>query len=81
LAVKKHELLLITGKEATTLHITHLEPKQKKGIVLVITGHGKGKTTTAFGIVVRACGHNMKAAIVQFMKGDLYTGEWDGVKK
>jgi cob(I)alamin adenosyltransferase len=63
------------------LEITKLEPKERKGLVVVITGHGKGKTTTAFGLAVRACGHDMRVCIVQFMKGDLYSGEWDGVKK
>ena len=61
--------------------ITRLIPKEKKGLVVVITGHGKGKTTTALGIAVRACGHDMKVCIIQFMKGDLYAGEWDGVKR
>jgi cob(I)alamin adenosyltransferase len=63
------------------MEITRLIPKEKKGLILVITGAGKGKTTTALGIAVRACGHNMKVCIIQFMKGDLYAGEWDGVKK
>ena len=66
---------------STMQKITRLEPKEKKGLVIVITGHGKGKTTTALGIAVRACGHNMRVCIIQFMKGDLYTGEWDGIKK
>jgi len=61
--------------------ITRLEPKERKGLVLVITGYGKGKTTTALGLAVRACGHNLRTCIIQFMKGDLYAGEWDGVKK
>jgi cob(I)alamin adenosyltransferase len=63
------------------VEITHLAPKEKKGLLVVITGHGKGKTTTALGIAVRACGHDMKVCIIQFMKGDLYAGEWDGIKK
>ncbi len=63
------------------VEITRLVPKEKKGLVVVITGHGKGKTTTALGIAVRACGHGMTVSIVQFMKGDLYAGEWDGIKK
>jgi len=63
------------------VEVTRLIPKEKKGLVVVITGHGKGKTTTALGIAARACGHNMRVCIIQFMKGDLYAGEWDGVKK
>ena len=63
------------------MEIQHLQPKEKKGLVVVITGGGKGKTTTALGIGVRACGHNMRVGIIQFMKGDLYSGEWDGVKR
>lgn len=63
------------------VEITRLIPKEKQGLVVVITGHGKGKTTTALGIAVRACGHNMRVCIIQFMKGDLYAGEWDGIKK
>jgi cob(I)alamin adenosyltransferase len=65
----------------TMMEITKLVPKEPRGLVVVITGHGKGKTTTAFGIAVRACGHDMRVCIIQFMKGDLYSGEWDGVKK
>lgn len=63
------------------MEITKLVPKEPRGLVVVITGHGKGKTTTALGIAVRACGHDMRVCIIQFMKGDLYSGEWDGVKK
>jgi cob(I)alamin adenosyltransferase len=61
--------------------IERLEPKERKGLVVVITGNGKGKTTSALGMALRACGHGMRICIVQFMKGDLYAGEWDGVKK
>jgi len=61
--------------------IDRLVPKEKKGLLVVITGNGKGKTTSALGIAVRACGHNMRVCIIQFMKGDLYAGERDGIKK
>ncbi len=67
--------------KAKQMEITRLNPENRKGLIVVITGQGKGKTTTALGIAVRACGHGMKVAIIQFMKGDLYSGEWDGVKK
>lgn len=61
--------------------ITKFEPKTKQGLVVIITGNGKGKTTSAMGMALRGCGHGLKTTIVQFMKGDLYSGEWDGVKK
>jgi len=63
------------------VEITRLTPKEPKGLVVVITGNGKGKTTTALGIAIRACGHNLRTSIIQFMKGDIYAGEWDGIKK
>ena len=64
-----------------TPEISRLVPKEEKGLIVVITGNGKGKTTSAFGMAVRACGHDMSVSIIQFMKGDLYAGEWDGIKK
>lgn len=67
--------------EAEEVPVSRLEPKEKKGLIVVITGYGKGKTTTALGLALRACGHNLRTCIIQFMKGDLYAGEWDGVKK
>jgi cob(I)alamin adenosyltransferase len=63
------------------VEIARLEPKERKGLVVVVTGHGKGKTTSALGMALRACGHGMRVSIIQFMKGDLYAGEWDGVRK
>jgi cob(I)alamin adenosyltransferase len=61
--------------------IDHLAPEHPRGLVVVITGNGKGKTTSALGMALRACGHGLKVRIIQFMKGDLYAGEWDGVKQ
>jgi len=61
--------------------IDHLQPKKRQGLVVVLTGNGKGKTSSALGMVLRACGHGMRSCIIQFMKGDLYAGEWDGIKK
>jgi len=57
------------------------EPKEKVGLIVVITGGGKGKTTSALGIALRAAGHNMKVCIIEFMKGDMYSGEIDGIKR
>jgi cob(I)alamin adenosyltransferase len=61
--------------------IERLEPKVRKGLIVVITGNGKGKTTSALGMALRACGHGMRVCIIQFMKGDIYAGEWDGIKR
>ncbi len=48
---------------------------EKRGIVLVLTGNGKGKSSSGFGMVARALGHGMKVGIVQFIKGSYSTGE------
>ena len=47
----------------------------EKGLVIVHTGPGKGKTSAALGMVVRAIGHGMKVGVVQFVKGAMATGE------
>ena len=62
------------------MQITKMTPQNPTGLVVVITGYGKGKTTSAMGMVLRACGHGMRSAVIQFMKGDIYSGEWDGIK-
>jgi cob(I)alamin adenosyltransferase len=45
------------------------EKTQEKGLIIVNTGNGKGKTTAALGMVMRSLGHGYKVAIVQFIKG------------
>ena len=54
---------------------------EKKGLVIVYTGNGKGKTTAALGLSIRAVGYNEKVCIVQFIKGSWKYGELDGIKK
>jgi cob(I)alamin adenosyltransferase len=48
---------------------------QDRGVLLVLTGNGKGKSSSAFGMVARALGHQMSVGIVQFIKGRYSTGE------
>ncbi len=48
---------------------------QRRGLVLVHTGNGKGKSSAAFGMVARALGHDMRVGVVQFIKGSFSTGE------
>lgn len=48
---------------------------EERGLVVVITGNGKGKSTSGFGTVARAVGHGLTAAVVQFIKGTWDCGE------
>lgn len=47
----------------------------ERGLLLVITGNGKGKSSSGFGMVARAVGHGQQAAVVQFIKGEWACGE------
>ena len=52
-----------------------------KGLVIVYTGGGKGKTSAALGLVLRAVGYNHKVCMVQFVKGSWHYGELDSAKR
>jgi cob(I)alamin adenosyltransferase len=53
----------------------------EKGLVIVYTGRGKGKTTAALGIVLRSVGHGYKVGMIQFIKGEWYYGELSSSKR
>ena len=55
--------------------------KTKKGLLIVFTGNGKGKTTASLGMALRTIGHGYKVAIIQFIKGGWTTGEEKALKK
>lgn len=52
-----------------------------KGLLIVFTGNGKGKTTAALGMAVRAAGHSMRTLILQFIKGAWAYGELEALKR
>ena len=60
-------------KEVQTLRLK--ERNKEKGLIIINTGHGKGKTTAALGMGLRTIGHGHKVAIIQFIKGGWEPGE------
>jgi len=52
-----------------------------RGLLVVHTGNGKGKSTAAFGLAFRAMGHGLKVSIVQFIKGKWKTGELESARR
>ena len=55
--------------------------QEDKGTFVLLTGNGKGKSSSALGMVARALGHGLKVGVVQFLKGEWNTGEIDFFKQ
>lgn len=69
----RHNVRMQKKKEVIDAKIATAQ--EERGILLVNTGNGKGKSSAAFGVVARALGHGHKVAVVQFVKGRSDTGE------
>jgi cob(I)alamin adenosyltransferase len=72
-ASEEHRLRMQRRKARIDARVA--EATEDRGVVLVLTGSGKGKSSSAFGMLARALGHNMRVGIVQFIKGTFSTGE------
>lgn len=55
--------------------------QEEKGLLLIITGNGKGKSTSGFGTIARAVGHGKQCAVAQFIKGTWENGERNLLEK
>ena len=70
---EKYRQRMEKRKEVQTQRLK--ERKKEKGLIIITTGQGKGKTTAAIGMGIRTLGHNHKVAIIQFIKGGWEPGE------
>lgn len=70
---ERHKERMQRKKEIVDSHIE--AAKTERGVIVVTTGNGKGKSSSGFGMVARALGHGMKVGVVQFIKGAMATGE------
>lgn len=70
---ERHRQRMQRKKAVVDAHIA--SATEERGVLIVNTGNGKGKSTAAFGMVARALGHGMRVGVVQFIKGSFSTGE------
>ncbi len=70
---ERHRTRMQRKKEVVDKAIARAD--QERGLLLVLTGNGKGKSSSAFGMIARALGHGMKVSVAQFIKGRSDTGE------
>ncbi len=76
---QKHKERMVRINEVKDRQLA--EATEEKGLIIVHTGAGKGKSTAAFGMAIRSLGHGLKVAIVQFIKGAIPTGEGAFIEK
>ena len=70
---EKHQARMRKKKQIMDAKIAHAV--QERGVLILLKGNGKGKSSSAFGMLARTLGHGMRAGVVQFIKGRTETGE------
>ena len=70
---QRHQQRMIKKKAIVDEHIAQAD--QDKGLLIINSGNGKGKSSAGFGVIARALGHGMRVGVVQFIKGAASTGE------
>ena len=68
-----HQKKMAKLKENVDAHIAAAD--QEQGVMILLTGNGKGKSSSAFGMVIRSLGYNYRVGVVQFIKGEQLSGE------
>jgi cob(I)alamin adenosyltransferase len=71
---QKHQEKMARKKQVVDERIA--SATQERGVVILLKGNGKGKSSSAFGTLIRALGHGQKAGVIQFIKGRRATGEY-----
>lgn len=69
----RHKPRMVRKKEVVDAKIAAAQTE--RGVIVITTGNGKGKSSSGFGMVVRAMGHGMRTGVVQFIKGAFASGE------
>lgn len=69
----KHKAAMQKQKIKVDAHIAQAD--EERGVAVLLTGNGKGKSSSAFGMVLRALGYGQKVAVIQFIKGAQLSGE------
>lgn len=70
---ERHQARMVRKKAVIDARIA--ASPDERGVLLVLTGNGKGKSSSGFGMLARALGHGMRCGVVQFIKGRQATGE------
>lgn len=71
--IQQHNKFMAKQKEKVDGQIA--QATEERGIVLLLTGNGKGKSSSAFGMIMRSLGYGYKVGLVQFIKGAQHSGE------